>query len=123
LRQLNFKFLLKLIFNLNIFIDINFNLKIQLSDKDNSNFEPVIKTIDSILQPNSSTTFDFDLFRLIDPQFNKYYSYNGSVTSPPCTENVDWNVAIDQKVFISKRQILMLTRILDTQGNRVTSFI
>lgn len=102
---------------------IIYNLKIQLSDKDNSNFEPVIKTIDSILQPNSLTTFDFDLFKLIDPQFNKYYSYNGSVTSPPCTENVDWNVAIDQKVFISKRQILMLTRILDTQGNRVTNFV
>jgi carbonic anhydrase len=39
----------------------------------------------------------------------KIFHYEGSLTVPPCTENVEWNI-IDDPLPISKEQLAMFTR-------------
>jgi len=45
----------------------------------------------------------FNLNHLIPPQ-NHYYHYTGSLTTPPCSEGVNWNV-FNTSVEVSKEQI------------------
>ena len=39
----------------------------------------------------------------------KIFHYEGSLTVPPCTENVEWNI-IDDPLPISNEQLAMFTR-------------
>lgn len=49
----------------------------------------------------ASETIDFDLAL---PKSKTYYNYSGSLTTPPCTENIDWNV-LNTPLKISKAQL------------------
>lgn len=44
------------------------------------------------------------------PKTHTYYNYTGSLTAPPCTEGVDWNV-LNTPVTISKEQILAFRKL------------
>jgi carbonic anhydrase len=60
---------------------------------------------------------DFDLSRLL-PDASKYYSYDGSITHPPCREGVRWIVLADPVKF-SANQFDMLHKIFP-QNSRPT---
>ena len=45
-----------------------------------------------------------------------YYRYNGSLTTPPCTEGINW-VNMANPLTISSRQLLAFTQMLATQQN------
>jgi len=47
------------------------------------------------------------LFRLVDmmpKDLNSYYSYHGSLTTPPCKEEVHW-IVFNQTVELSANQV------------------
>jgi carbonic anhydrase len=48
----------------------------------------------------------FDLSRLF-PSDRSYYSYGGSLTTPPCTENVEW-VIFKEPIVVSLEEVLKL---------------
>jgi len=48
----------------------------------------------------------FDLSRLF-PSDRSYYSYEGSLTTPPCTENVEW-VIFKEPIVVSLEEVLKL---------------
>jgi len=48
----------------------------------------------------------FDLSRIF-PENKTYYSYGGSLTTPPCTENVEW-VVFKEPIAVSLEEVLKL---------------
>lgn len=51
-----------------------------------------------------------DPSQILPPQHNQYYTYMGSLTSPPCTENVLWMV-MKQPITVSTEQIAIFHRL------------
>ncbi len=52
------------------------------------------------------------------PSDRDYYRYNGSLTTPPCTEGVWWLV-LKRPVTVSKEQVLQFSRALGFANNRL----
>ena len=53
----------------------------------------------------------------IDKNVTNYYRYNGSLTTPPCSEGVIWIVKRD-RVTVSKPQVAALVKVLGHPNNR-----
>ena len=51
------------------------------------------------------------------PQNHAYYRFNGSLTTPPCTEGVRW-IVMKKPVFVSKSQIEAFKTIMEHDNNR-----
>ncbi len=59
--------------------------------------------------PTEKTEKDIELSQTIDlnallPKDQKHFEYDGSLTTPPCSENVDW-IVMDTPIEMSKEQI------------------
>jgi carbonic anhydrase len=70
---------------------------------------PSLKPILDKLAHNKNATITFDPAALL-PEKHGYFSYTGSLTSPPCTEGVEWRV-FKQPIEISKAQLVAITAI------------
>jgi carbonic anhydrase len=57
-----------------------------------------------------------DVMKLL-PKNRDYYRFNGSLTTPPCTEGVRWFV-IKEPVTISKEQVQKFAKIMHHNNNR-----
>lgn len=51
------------------------------------------------------------------PSDHDYYRYNGSLTTPPCTEGVWWLV-LKRPATVSKEQVLQFSKALGFANNR-----
>ena len=58
---------------------------------------------------------DFDATELI-PELDSLYTYEGSLTTPPCTENVTWLVS-DEPISLSEEQINAVQKV-SSENNR-----
>lgn len=58
---------------------------------------------------------DFDASELI-PELESLYTYEGSLTTPPCTENVKWFVS-DEPISLSEEQIEAVQKV-SSENNR-----
>ncbi len=59
---------------------------------------------------NYTSEESFDLFSLL-PKNKNYYNYNGSLTTPPCLEFVNWYV-LKEPIYASKSQLEQFAKIL-----------
>lgn len=50
---------------------------------------------------------------------SSFVRYQGSLTTPPCTENVHWTIFTDP-VFITKEQLSYLRKVKDCKGNVIS---
>ena len=69
----------------------------------NNAFDSVWDMLPSQLQPDRQSNAKIDATRLLPPD-RTYYSYDGSFTTPPCTEQVKW-VVLATPVEMSNQQI------------------
>ncbi|VUD69315.1 Carbonic anhydrase [Thalassocella blandensis] len=65
--------------------------------KTNPELEEVLKTLE-----NQHGSADFDVANLL-PRKTQHYRFNGSLTTPPCTEGVKWIVMKDHKTLSGKQ--------------------
>uniref|UniRef100_A0A8C4SBP7 Alpha-carbonic anhydrase domain-containing protein n=1 Tax=Erpetoichthys calabaricus TaxID=27687 RepID=A0A8C4SBP7_ERPCA len=60
----------------------------------------------------------FDVHELLPKQMDKYFRYNGSLTTPPCSQTVLWTV-FAQSVQLSRQQVAVLSPFINEKRNLV----
>jgi len=80
------------------------------------------KILDAVAQenqPHTPSTLSSGQIDLLLPTRKAYYAFNGSLTTPPCTEGVRWMVLKDY-LPISKAQVRQFVKLLKHTNNRPT---
>lgn len=78
---------------------------IEVGDHNNKEFEEILKSIKDVSGTTKLVDSKYnDSLDKIIPQLDDIYYYQGSLTTPPCSENVNWVLA-KNTISLSARQI------------------
>jgi carbonic anhydrase len=83
----------------------------------NRAFDPVWDYLPDAYRPKQDVDITIDASLLL-PQDASYYSYYGSFTTPPCTEQVKW-VILTQPVSLSSQQIMRYREVIHDNNRPV----
>ncbi|CEF64236.1 Alpha carbonic anhydrase domain-containing protein [Strongyloides ratti] len=74
------------------------------------------KELDKLIEPNSKAPADGQkLEDKLPKNLRSFIRYSGSLTTPPCTENVTWTI-FTEPISITKEQVEKLRKIKDSEG-------
>ncbi|XP_036875002.2 receptor-type tyrosine-protein phosphatase gamma isoform X1 [Manis javanica] len=87
----------------------------QVSPRDNSALDPIIHGLKGVVHHEKETFLDpFILRDLLPASLGSYYRYTGSLTTPPCSEIVEW-IVFRKPVPISYHQLEAFYSIFTTE--------
>uniref|UniRef100_A0A8C2TZF3 Receptor-type tyrosine-protein phosphatase gamma n=1 Tax=Coturnix japonica TaxID=93934 RepID=A0A8C2TZF3_COTJA len=87
----------------------------QVSQRDNSALDPIIHGLKGVVHHEKETFLDpFVLRDLLPTSLGSYYRYTGSLTTPPCSEIVEW-IVFRKPVPISYHQLEAFYSIFTTE--------
>jgi carbonic anhydrase len=83
----------------------------------NKAFDPIWTNLPDAKRPQQDAKIKIDASLLL-PKDKNYYRYEGSFTTPPCTEQVKW-VILSNPVHLSKQQIAQFREIIHDNNRPV----
>jgi carbonic anhydrase len=80
----------------------------------NRAFDPVWDNLPDASRPKQDAEIKIDTSSLL-PGDTSYYSYDGSFTTPPCTEQVKWVILVEP-ISMSKQQIMRFREVIHAKS-------
>ncbi|XP_029418545.1 carbonic anhydrase 6 [Nannospalax galili] len=84
---------------------------------ENTYYSSFISELANIQYPGQTTTLNgIDIQDMLPGDLYHYYTYSGSLTTPPCTENVKWFV-LEDSIKLSRTQVLKIENSVKNHNN------
>ncbi|GAB1598393.1 carbonic anhydrase 1-like, partial [Argonauta hians] len=89
----------------------------QVTNQNNPEFNCIAKKLNLIKSFGEKTSMSCNIMKIIPKNLNEFYRYEGSLTTPPCTESVVWTI-FPEPIQISKWQINQFRILSETTGHK-----
>ncbi|XP_041037492.1 carbonic anhydrase 14-like, partial [Carcharodon carcharias] len=94
----------------------------EVGELKNPAYENILSHLESVKFAGQEVTIpSFDVQSLLPKQLDKYFTYNGSLTTPPCFQSVQW-IVFHQRVLLSLSQLTALkTKLFSTAADTASA--